>query len=202
MAVEAELKFTDVDHAAVRALLLQNGAAGEKAYFEQNLVFDSQEQALRKEQILLRLRHKPGGSLLTLKRPDGGGDHLKRCREWQTRVEDGTVMRRILEELGFAVSFAYEKTREKWTLDGCVICLDHLPFGEFMEIEGPEERLPEVAGRLNMNVRHSTAQTYHALHQQWRVEQKLPLQDGFVFSDEEREKLLRDISDERDSTTT
>ena len=48
----------------------------------------------------------------------------------------------LLGKLGFLPTLGFEKRRESWSLDGCLVELDELPhFGTFVEIEGDSESL-------------------------------------------------------------
>jgi len=192
--MEVELKFVQTDHAAVRQALDSLGAKPQEPYFEENWVFDDAEARLRRQGVLLRLRRKPQGGMLTLKQPGPSSVQVKRCAEHQTSVGDLGAMRKVLEGLGYTVVFGYEKVREKWAVQGCEVCLDRLPFGDFVEIEGPESELASLAEKLGLAPESSTSRTYHDLNCAWRAEQGLEPRDGFVFSPEEREQLLKQIS--------
>ncbi|MGE4293685.1 MAG: adenylate cyclase, partial [Desulfovibrio sp.] len=81
-----------------------------------------------------------------------------------------------------------------WSFQGAAICLDHLPFGDFVEIEGQAEIIPLLAERLDLHRKATTRDTYHALNRTWRAGQGLEHEEHFVFSAEERERLVREIS--------
>lgn len=193
MSVEAELKFLDVDLAALRIHLERNGAVLQGRYFEENLVFDDEERSLRERGLLLRLRSTPQGAVLTVKRPCAGRSEVKLREEYETGVEDMRAMRLGLEALGYRAMFAYEKVREKWLLQGAKICLDHLPFGDYVEIEGPAGEIPVLAGQLDLHHAATTRETYHALNRAWRKRQGLEHDECFVFSPEERARLEAEI---------
>ena len=63
-------------------------------------------------------------------------------------VSDFDTTHHILEAIGFHRAQIYEKHRETYEMASVEICLDHLPFGYFIEIEGAAERLPSAAGRI------------------------------------------------------
>lgn len=196
MSVEAELKYLDVDHAALRRRLVDLGAQREGRWFEENLVLDDAERGLRARGLLLRLRRTPRGARLTVKAPCVGEEQagLKLRREYESGVEDMEAVRLGLEALGYRPALAYEKVRETWRIDGAEICLDHLPFGDFVEIEGPAGAIATLAGRLLLHENRTSRASYHELNRAWRAERGLPSEESFVFSSEERARLRREIS--------
>lgn len=192
MALETELKVRDVDLDAVRQSLHQAGGDCQGRVFEANEVFDDAAGALRAAGILLRLRAESGGAggLLTLKLPVAGPAGLKTREERETRVDDPDAARAVLEGLGYRVLLRYEKVRETWLLAGCHVCLDHLPFGDFVELEGPPAAIAEALARLGLEGRPTSDRNYHALYREHLARRGLPAQDSFVFPDPEREALL------------
>jgi len=199
MALEIELKFRKPDFDKVRENLRGLGAGFLARYFERNLVLDDASSSLRGKGMLLRLRQAQGRSVLTFKQPPEGlaasqADQADRADqvgqtglakvldEREVEVADFQAMLGILEGLGFRPAFAYEKVREKWRLDGALICLDRLPFGEFVEIEADEAEILRLAAKLDLDLDCATAENYHELHRRHRQETGLPPQDSFVFS--------------------
>lgn len=193
MALEIELKFLDQDLQAVRDRLAELGARPGPRLFEANTVYDDAQGTLRGRRILLRLRRAGGAAVLTVKLPPEGatpGD-VKVFEELETRVENPEAMDLILSCLGYAPAFQYEKVREEWELCGCHVCLDRLPFGNFVEIEGGREELLACADQLGLDRTRASTRNYHSLHQEHRRARGLPPEDSFVFGPEERERLVR-----------
>ncbi|WP_285906174.1 class IV adenylate cyclase [Pseudodesulfovibrio pelocollis] len=199
MALECELKYADADLDALRRRLAADGGApcGGR-YFESNLVFDGPGRQLRAAGVLLRLRLRQGQAVLTVKRPPGEAvdSVLKVFEELETTVGDFATMRAALEAVGFDVAFAYEKVREKWRFDGCTVCLDHLPYGDFVEIEGDETTVPRCAAALGLDPETSTRATYHALNLERCAAMGLEPDENFVFPPAEKAALLAEIGRE------
>ncbi len=181
MALETEIKFVDADLNRVRETLQVLGAERKGRWFERNLVFDDWKRTLRDKGVLLRLR-QDRAAVLTLKQPPGvETEGVKTFVESETIVQDFDAMREILEGLGYAVAFRYEKVREEWTRGDVHICLDELPFGKFVELEGDRELIMALAGELRLSLDTSSTATYHELNRIWRQEHKLPMDESFVF---------------------
>ncbi len=185
MPIEIELKFRDVDHAAVRGALQALNARPCGRVFERNEVFDDPARSLAARDMLLRLRQSGDQWTLTLKRPvaaQGGETCIKRREEIETRVTDGAAIRETLQALGYDVAFRYEKRRETWRAGSAEVCLDVLPFGDFLEIEGEEAEIEDLARRLGLEPADSTVKTYHALNVERQLAQGVAQPDeNFVF---------------------
>lgn len=133
---ERELKFADIDHGKVRERLmaLEAECQGSSA-LEDNWIFDRDGQVMGNGG-LLRLRLDRRGARLTFKGPATFEGKIKIRTEHETGVENIDAIRAILESLGFGVVRRYQKYREEWHLGSIVICLDHTPIGDFVELEG------------------------------------------------------------------
>lgn len=190
MAIEIECKFLDVDHQALRGRLQASGAARLGRWFEANEVLDDAERSLKASGTLLRLRTRKHEHILTLKRAHAVQPaSAKAYEEHETAVADEAALRLILSALGYAPSLRYEKIREKWALLGCEVCLDTLPFGDYAEIEGPEDAIAACAAALGLNLGKASRATYHALNKSFREERGLPPDDSFVFESGRRTEL-------------
>jgi len=183
MSDETELKFPGADLARVRRRLQSHGARFLWRNFERNLVFDTAGRELRDAGVLLRLR-QTDVALLTVKRPPKvPRPGFKVQEEIQTEVQDFESMRSILELLGYGVAFAYEKLREEWRLEGCTVCLDRLPFGDCVELEGEPEAMEGCAPLLGLDLDEGSDATYHQLHREHRMAAGLDEEESFVFPD-------------------
>lgn len=183
MALETEIKILGADLDAVRQRLKELGAEDHGAQFERNLVFDTPDRSLRAADVLLRLR-SAGKATLTLKRhpPDPAqGGALKVWEEYESEVADFAAVRQLLEALGYFAALEYEKVRETWRRQGTEICLDQLPFGDFVEIEGDARGIEACMRDLGLAGHATSRETYHALNAQHRREMGLAPEESFVF---------------------
>lgn len=191
MALEVELKFLDADHALIRDRLAEASARRISGYFERNTVLDDPGRTLFKRSALLRLR-QASRITMTVKRipsliPDSG--KTKVYEEYQTEIADFDEMLSCLRVLGYSPVFHYEKYREKWDFLNCTVCLDTLPFGDFVEIEGSEDSILNCAFRLGLAMEYSSKKTYHELNRDYRTLSGLEPDENFVFTREQRSRL-------------
>lgn len=174
--MEVEAKFRNPDPVETRQQLHQIGAEHySPRQFETNLRFDRPAKTLSERGKVLRLR-QDHRCTLTYKRSLARPEVRK---ELEIEVEDFDLTRAILEELGFEVIFEYEKYRETYQLDSVWIMLDELPFGEFIEIEGPSlDDVEKTAEQCGLEWDHRIPKTYMDLFENLRQKYQLPIRDS------------------------
>lgn len=195
MAIEVELKFLDVDHSSLRDRLRTVRAKRISGYFEKNIVLDDLGRTLYKRSALLRLR-QAGKTTMTVKRiPTLISDEskVKVYEEYQSEITNYDEMISCLHILGYDPVFRYEKFREKWEFMDCLICVDTLPFGNYVEIEGTEQNILNCALELGLDIKSSSKKTYHELNRENRVRLGLEPDENFVFTAEQCSHLPQGI---------
>ncbi|MES0338748.1 MAG: class IV adenylate cyclase [Anaerolineales bacterium] len=114
---------------------------------ERNLRFDTPDRELAGKKHVLRLR-QDNRTTLTFKRPRV---QVETRDEFEIEIDDFESGRKILEALGYAVTTLYEKYRETYQIDFIQVMLDELPFGCFVEIEGPSiESIRQMSDQLGL----------------------------------------------------
>jgi len=148
--LEIEVKFFLADMEIVRNKLQRFGAESEGRVFETNICFENAAQDLHSTKSLLRLR-KDNKTTLTYKtKPDRPDKDFKVLTELEVAISDFDTMAGILKALGYHRDQIYEKYRETFTLGSTKICLDSMPFGNFLEIEGQKRDIYQLARQLDM----------------------------------------------------
>jgi adenylate cyclase class 2 len=127
---------------------------------EINRRFDLPDRSLKSAGQVLRIRQDAQGRLTYKGRGRSDAGVLSRD-ELEVTVSDAETAQRILEALGFVQSAVYEKYRRVYELERCHIMLDELPYGDFVEIEGPEESsIRAIAGRLDLRIERAVERSY------------------------------------------
>src|SRR5439155_16387701 len=85
--------------------------------------------------------------------------------ELETVVGDGMLLVRILEQLGFRIWFRYQKYREEFGRDDVMVALDETPVGTFVEIEGADRGIAEMAEALGRGRDDYVVDSYRRLYQ-------------------------------------
>lgn len=158
---EIEVKFVIDDVQAMRQRLLALGARTlMPRTYEDNLSFDTSDQRLQRQDCLLRLR-RDQRAVLTYKEPAATDDpEFKVRREFEIEVSDFDQTRAILEKLGLAPSFRYEKYRETFGYHGADILLDETPCGAFVEIEASRDAIRTIAAELDLDFAERLTASY------------------------------------------
>ncbi len=145
----------------VRRRLAEGGARlAAPAALEDNWVLDDERGTLAAAGRLLRVRRAGNGCWLTLKEPGSFAGGVKSRIEIETAVAGSEEALAILAGLGFRPARRYQKRRESWALDAVVVALDETPMGDFVEVEGPADRLETVARALGLDPGAAVRGTY------------------------------------------
>src|SRR4029450_9562161 len=139
--LEREVKLPFGSPAEARQAIIAAGAAPLRCRrFQEDALFDTDDESLRRRGCTLRVRADSGRSLLTFKGPVQPGP-MKAREEHETVVGDGDVLIHLLQSLGLHVWFRYQKFREEFAAEDATIALDETPIGTFVEIEGGERAI-------------------------------------------------------------
>jgi adenylate cyclase class 2 len=142
-ALEQEVKFFLDDPARIRKRLSTLGARPyQPRMHEANIRFDTADGALTRAGRVLRLR-KAGSVILTYKQPEaapaaGTPAPARRNLETEIVVDNLEKTSHLLQALGFRPIVRYEKYREVFRWKSVLVMFDQLPFGNFLELEGPD----------------------------------------------------------------
>lgn len=181
---EVEVKIPCADLESVRQTLQAAGGRLHRArHFESNDLYDDGAKRLSSGGRTLRLRRADGRAILTYKgaaRFQGG---IKTREERETEVSDPRETEAILAGLGLERRFRYEKHREEWIFEGCVVALDETPIGTFVEIEGPPPSIRRAVAGLELDFTAALPYSYARLYLD-RRQQDPSLPDDMVFPEE------------------
>lgn len=144
---------------------------------EINLRFDTPEGDLDRQNKLLRLR-KAHTVTLTYKGAAKNLGGASQRQEIETEVGDFETTSALLTALGYQVSRIYEKYRTEYRLNRLIITLDELPYGDFIEIEGPDVgEIQQMADRLGLDWSANIAVNYLILLDRVKAYRELAFRD-------------------------
>ena len=175
--LEIEVKFFITDEHDVRRRLKALGAKARPKVFESNTRYEDSRHSLERSGKLLRLRRDSSCRLTYKCRPAVEDHECKVFRELEVHVDDCDTMDAILEALGYRPVQIYEKWRRTYNWRDVELCLDVMPFGTFLEIEGAKESIKVTAAELGFAWKDRILLNYLAIFDMLRRKFSLPFKD-------------------------
>lgn len=176
--LEIELKFHISDFDDLRGRFRGLGATRiRRQTFELNARYDTEDNRLLAHRCLLRLRKDVGATLTFKSPPPRAGSRFKRFRELEVSVSDFDTMDAILNALGYFRRQTYEKWRETWQLNQTLLCMDTMPFGRFLEIEGSPGAIMQMVDDLDLQWERRILSSYLGIFEVLRDMENLPFRD-------------------------
>jgi adenylate cyclase class 2 len=161
--LEREIKLQFASAADARAAIVATGATPIRGRrLQEDCLLDTADEPLWRKRCVLRIRIEAGKSLLTFKGPVQPSP-MKLREEIETVVGDGDVLLHLFEELGFGVWFRYQKYREEFAYGDVIVALDETPIGTFVEVEGGEQGITEMAEALGRTSADHLVDSYRTL---------------------------------------
>jgi adenylate cyclase class 2 len=175
---ETEAKFYVLNLTEIEVRLQDLGARLiQSRVLETNIRFDLPDDRLQSDRRVLRLR-RDTDARLTYKSASTNEQGVLSRTEIEFIVEDFEKAKQFLEALDYQPIFYYEKYRTTYELDGILIMLDELPYGNFVEIEGETiESIRQVSDTLNLKWNAVIGTSYHALFKRVSKTLNLSFQD-------------------------
>jgi len=175
--IEIEVKFYLPDPDLIRNRILSIGAQSKGRFFEINLRYENPEKNLIKRNSLLRLRKDSKTTLTFKSKPPGTREDFKIYHELEVEVNDFQTMNDILEAMGFHKEQTYEKWRETLVLENTIFCIDTMPFGTFLEIEGTGPEIMKSASCLGLEWKDRILLSYLSIYEKIQKTFHLPFSD-------------------------
>ncbi|MEA4908095.1 MAG: class IV adenylate cyclase [Chloroflexi bacterium] len=175
---EIEVKFHVRDLAVLERRLKDSGALLEHPrVFERNDRYDTPAGDLSRARRVLRLR-QDAAAHFTYKDPALPGQTVSQRREIELEIDDFETGGRFLEALGYQISVRYEKYRTTYRLEAVLVVLDEMPFGSFIEIEGPgASQIQAAAARLGLDWEARCTDSYLAIFERLKQHYGLSVHD-------------------------
>lgn len=178
-AAEIELKFPVADPESLQSRLVQLGFHLETPRtFEHNTLYDTPTRDLRVNRQILRIRQYGPICTITHKRQPAQDEPVDTTRykvriETETTVAEGAALAEILQQLGYAPVFIYEKFRSEWsqpisTEVTAHLLIDETPIGTWAELEGPTAWIDETLAKLDIDPATCLTDSYGKLFLDWK----------------------------------
>jgi adenylate cyclase class 2 len=171
--LERDIKLRFAGPAEARAAITKAGATPIRGRrMQEDCLLDSDDEQLHRRRCVLRIRIEQGKSLLTFKGPVQPSP-MKLREEIETVAGDGDALLQLFEELGFHAWFRYQKYREEFAWGDVIVALDETPIGTFVEVEGGEHGITEMAIALGRGPADYIVDSYRTIFWQHRQQHQL-----------------------------
>ena len=161
--VEREIKLRFGSSAEARLAVESIGATPLRARrLQDDALFDWPDGRLRNARRLLRVRQEEGHTTLTFKGPPQSAT-MKVREEIESTAGDGSNLVMILERLGLEVWFRYQKYRQEFAHAGVILAVDETPVGTFIELEGDEAGIIQIATSMGRSQGEYILESYRDL---------------------------------------
>ena len=175
--MEREIKLVFRDREEAKAAILAAGATPLRGRrLQEDCLLDTPDEQLHRRRCVLRVRMECGKALLTFKGPVEASP-MKLREELETVVGGGMLFLRVLEELGFCIWFRYQKYREEIAHEDVTVAIDETPVGTFVEIEGSERGIQDMAAALARKPSDYLLDSYRGLYVKHCERRGLPVTD-------------------------
>ena len=184
--IETEYKFKIENKENIIDIL---NRIAEKSYdreYQSNIMYDNKDELMQKTNGRVRLRYlgDDGRKVLTYKKPLESVNGTKREIEYEINFNDKEEqIEKILNAMEFHITTSYERYRTEWKMNDTHITLDEYPFANFIEIEGEQKNIEEVASILKLDFNKALDKPADTLFQEWRKEHNLSFKGQMRFED-------------------
>lgn len=186
---EIKIELKDID---LILDLLKKKAVFEGKTFQRTIRMDTPNMDLEKKKIFLRVR-SGFKNIVTLKINKKKTDKFFQRDEYETEVKDVNLLSEIFSLLGFNKKLVMEKYRAIFKYQETTLCLDELPFGIFLEIEGKEDDITKVIKELNLGLEKKIIVSYWDLFTKYKKENNILDQKNIIFPEGYKSKFEGEI---------
>jgi adenylate cyclase class 2 len=185
--IEKEIKIELTDYKKQITNLLDIGCRFISFYKQITYRLDTKGCLLEEKGLFLRVR-KDDISTVTLKEKISSKKQIKERKETEFKIDDFRKMIYIFKKLGFKDMKIMEKFRANFKYKHLIISIDEMPFGFFMEIEGPENEMKNVVKKLSLTDKKRLTSTYWDIFQDINNRKHI-IRKNIVFSSKYKSKI-------------
>ncbi|MBF0227065.1 MAG: class IV adenylate cyclase [Desulfobacterales bacterium] len=149
--LEIEIKYYIPKKEEIRAKIIDLCKDSHGLLFEKNIRYENSDKSLLKQNSIIRLRQTNKTNLTFKSKIPDKTKQFRIHKELEVEVSDFQTMNEILLSIGFHHEQIYEKWRETFSYNNAIICLDSMPFGCFLEIEGEKEAIIDTSNKLGLD---------------------------------------------------
>lgn len=188
--IETEIKIQLFDLKTLVSNLIKVNATFLGKDFQRTVRMDTPDMDLEKKGLFLRVR-SGFGNTVTLKVKNKEVKDFMQRDEYETEVKDLRVLSDIFSILGFSKQLILEKYRANFLYRGVKISIDELHFGTYVELEGDENKINNVAKELGLDMSDRINVTYWDLFEDYKKRNNIQSQENIVFPRNYKSQIMK-----------
>jgi len=166
MKIETEIKIKIDDLKKFQVKFNEFGGKKSSWAFERTYGFFTPNRTNIEEGIFPRVKVVDGLATMGVKVKTGNGKYFER-KEYETKCEEKSGIE-MMKVFGYTEVIIFEKLRQKWVFDNVEVCLDRLPFGNYIEIEGEKKNIEKMVKLLKLEKSQRITVAYLVLFDEWK----------------------------------
>ncbi|HEY5589237.1 MAG TPA: class IV adenylate cyclase [Candidatus Paceibacterota bacterium] len=176
--IEVEVKFKIDDLSILEEKIKAVGAKElHKNIFQRTVKMDTPDESLRQKGVFLRVRDGEKKIMTVKSKLPELVKNFKEREELEIEISDVELAEKMLKVLGFTQKRIMEKYRTEYELEGTILALDRLPFGNYLEIEGDKDLIEKVIKILGLENLERNIHTYWHLFDEYKKANNLQGED-------------------------
>lgn len=169
---EIKIELDNKEFLKVKELLVSLGAKKKSYFSERTYGFFTPDGKSIEKGIFPRIKvfNNKKKSILTVKVKKQKKTKYFQRDEFDLLISSVQKARSILHTLGYSKERIFEKKREIWEFkkNNIEICLDKLPFGNYIEIEGSPKDIEKTIKNIRLKKYERITKAYLAVYDDWR----------------------------------
>lgn len=181
--IEIELKFEIKKEKTITSRLIKLGfKIKNKKTYEKTVMFDNPQKLMQITDGRVRLRQTGKKIEFSYKKPLTR-EGIKKEIEYEVEVSDFKKIVKILEMMKFAQTTSYERYRTEFGKNGVKATIDEFPFATFLELEGSENKIKNIARDLGFNLNDNITDSCDTIFTKRRIAKGLKPISHIRFDD-------------------
>jgi len=148
--------------------------------YEKTTMYDNNLEIMKKTDGRVRIRISGDKCEFSYKKPITRKG-IKKEIEYEVNVSGHKNIEKILKRMEFQPTTSYERFRTTISKNGIKVTIDEFPFDNFIEIEGGEKEIVNLAKKLGLQMENNITKSCDTIFQEWRKKQGLIFKPHMLF---------------------
>ena len=185
--IEYKFKISKDKINSIEDRLMNLGFSSKGRFYEKTTMYDNTSKIMQKTNGRIRIRLINNETVeFSYKKPLITHSGPKKEIEYEVVINQDNAevnLVNILKMMNFKPTSSYERYRTTYSNGKVKVTIDEFPFADFVEIEGDEDKVTDIAFKLQFNVKEHLNDPCDTLFSQWRKKKGLKPSNHMTFND-------------------